>query len=196
MRSTRRVLALILVLGVLLAPLTTYASGGPCPDDPEGSANCAAEAPPYYVVINRGFERLGAQYGTGCQPWILENPDCDDCDEAGNPACAKAAADVEMIICGDQMPLAGAQEGDTLYEMCCNCGSSSAGTWVYRTRTLHYNGDIKAWECPQYSEWQEGLPPDTGIALPAPLIVGGLLLIGAGFLGLGVVLRRRTARPA
>jgi hypothetical protein len=195
MRSIFRVAALILVLAALLLPMTGYASGGPCPDDPVASKTCAQQAPPYYVVVNRSFERLGAQYGTGCQPWILEHPDCTDCN-SGSAECLAAAVDVEQIICGYEMPNAGAQEGDILYEMCCNCASNSNGAWLYRERRLHYNSDTSAWECPEYGEWQTGLPPDTGIDLPAPLIVGGLGIIGAGLLGVGLVMRRRALKLA
>jgi hypothetical protein len=195
MRSIFRVAALILVLAALLLPMTGYASGGPCPDDPVASQNCAQQTPPYYVVVNRGFERLGSQYGTGCQPWILEHPDCQDCT-SGSEACHAAAVDVEQIICGYEMPNAGAQEGDILYEMCCNCTSSPNGAWLYRERRLHYNSETMAWECPEYGEWQRGLPPDTGIDLPAPLVVGGLGIVGAALLAIGVVLRRRAVKLA
>jgi hypothetical protein len=194
MRSVLRVALLLFILLVLLAPLTTYASGGPCPDDPVGSKNCAYQAPPFYVVINRDFSRLGPDYGTGCQPWILENPDCDDCDDVNNAACTQAAADVEQIICADQMPIAGGMEGDTLFEMCCNCTSGANGTWMYRTRTLHYNPQIQAWECPNPGPWQPGLPPRTGIDLPMPLVVGGLAVAGVALAGTGLALRRRPAR--
>ena len=196
MRTTLRLTMLVFILLALLAPLTSYASGGPCPDDLEAAKDCAKEAPPFYVVINRTFERLGAQYGTGCQPWILENPDCDDCDDLGNPACAQAAIDVEQIICGDQMPLAGAEDGDILFEMCCNCGHDPKGDWMYRTRELSWNEAIGAWECPEYSDWEMGLPPETGIDLPAPLVVGGLAVAGVALVGTGFAVRRRTAKLA
>ncbi len=196
MRSVLRVSLLLFVLLALLLPLTAYASGGPCPDDPVGTMNCAQQAPPYYVVINRDFDRLGPEYGTGCQPWILANPMCDNCDDVNNADCAAAAHDVEMTICGDQMPLAGAQDGDTLFEMCCNCGSGPDGTWMYRTRVLHYNANINAFECPEPSDWQKGLPPRTGIDLPAQFIVGGLAFAGVALVGTGLVVRRRTKKLA
>lgn len=195
MRSVLRITALFLVLLVPLAPLIAHADNGPCPDDPVASQNCAQESPPYYVVINRSFERLGSEYGTGCQPWILEHPDCEDCDD-NTPECLDAAIDVEQIICGFEMPQAGAQAGDILYEMCCNCATDPAGTWVYRERELQQNAVTSAWECPDYTDWQDGLPPDTGIDLPAPIIIGGLAIIGAALLAAGVAVRRRTLRMA
>jgi hypothetical protein len=195
MRSTLRIAGLILVTMALLLPLTSFASGGPCPDDPVASQNCAQQTPPFYVVVNRSFERLGTQYGTGCQPWILENPDCTDCT-GDSDACHTAAVDVEQIICGREMPNAGGQEGDTLYEMCCNCATDPDGVWMYRERTLHFNTDTQAWECPEFSDWLAGLPPDTGIDLPAPLVIGGLGIIGVALLGVGIVLRRRAVRLA
>jgi hypothetical protein len=76
--------------------------------------------------------------------------------------------------------------------MCCNCATNPAGDWVYRIRTLDDQGN-----CPITSEgWQRGLPPNTGIDLPVPIIVGGLALIGAGLLAAGLLVRRRTLRPA
>jgi hypothetical protein len=193
MRSVLRGTLLILVLLALLAPLTSFASGGPCPDDLEAAKNCAPDTPPFYVVANRTFDRLGPQYGTGCQPWILKNPDCKDCTD-GSAACELAAADVEMTICGYEMPNAGAQEGDLLYEMCCDCGDNSKGVWMYRERYLSYDKERQAWECPEYGRWTEGLPPDTGINLPAPFIVGGLAIAGVALVGTGLVVRRRTAK--
>lgn len=195
MRSTLRLAGLILVLLLLLlVPLAARASDGPCPDDPVASKNCAREAPPYYVVSNRSFERLGPEYGTGCQPWILNNPDCTDCDSESDE-CHAAAVDVEQTICGfGEMPDAGAQEGDVLYEMCCNCPASDpAGTWMYRERILQKNPDTGVWECPDPGPWQTGLPPNTGIELPAPLIISGLAVVGAVLVAAGMLLRRRTA---
>jgi hypothetical protein len=45
-------------------------------------------------------------------------------------------------------------------------------------------------------DWTDGLPPGTGIDLPAPVIVAGLAALGAGLLAAGLVLRRRTVRMA
>ena len=196
MRSTFKIMALALVLLVLLVPLAAYAGDGPCPDDPVGSQNCTSQAPPYYVVSNRSFERLGTDYGTGCQPWILENPDCKECS-GDSQECFAAEVDVEQIICGFEMPQAGAEEGDVLYEMCCNCPSGDPnGTWMYRERVLQKNPTTEAWECPDPGDWQQGLPPDTGIDLPAYIIVGGLAATGAMLLAAGVGVRRRHLSAA
>lgn len=196
MRSIPKIFALVLVLLVLLVPLVAQAKSGPCPDDPVASKTCAKTAPPYYVVSNRTFERLGPAYGTGCQPWILQNPNCKDC-AGGGAECHAAEIDVEQIICGFEMPQAGAQAGDVLYEMCCNCPSNDpAGTWMYRERTLQQNPTTGAWECPNPGPWQPGLPPDTGIDLPAPVIIGGMGLIGIALLATGMLARRRLLRIA
>ena len=74
MRLTFRSAAIALVLLLLLAPLTTQASG-PCPDDPELSKDCYPDTPPFYVVINRSVEDLD-RTGSGCQPIILNHPNC------------------------------------------------------------------------------------------------------------------------
>lgn len=190
MRFALRIAVLALVFLMLLAPIAGYASDGPCPDDPELAKNCASQTPPFYVVSNRSFERLGSQYGTGCQPWILENPDCKACADESD-ACHAAAIDVEQLICGGEMPAVGAQAGDILFEMCCNCPDDNPdGAWMYRERVLQERDG--AWECPDPGPWVEGLPPETGIDLPAPIIVGGLALIGLALLAAGVMVHLRT----
>jgi hypothetical protein len=128
MRSTLRVLALVLVLLAIVVPLTSFAQDGPCPDDPVLSADCNQEAPPFYVVINRSFEDL-TRPGTGCQPIILNNPDCVDCC-GEDAACIAADNQVVEEVCP---MLAGevdwVSEGQTeiVYELCCNCVSDPAG---------------------------------------------------------------------
>jgi hypothetical protein len=195
MRSTIRVLALILVLLALLVPLATYASGGPCPDDPELSKDCDQEAPPFYVVINRSFEDL-TRPGTGCQPIILNNPDCTDCC-GEDEACAAASDQVEEEVCpllAEKVEWVSEAQTEIVYEMCCNCATDPDGTWKYRVRLLTEDG-----RCPideQNPGCYDGLPPGTGVDLPAPVIVGGLAVIGAGLLGVGLVLRRRSVRIA
>jgi hypothetical protein len=141
------------------------------------------------VVVNRSVEYLPwDRPGTGCQPFILANPNCKDC---ATPDASCAAIDVEAKLC---QPYLRAATGttETVYEMCCNCATNPAGDWVYRIRTLDDQGN-----CPITSEgWQRGLPPNTGIDLPVPVIVGGLALIGAGLLAAGMLVRRRTLRTA
>jgi len=190
MRSVLRLVALIMVLLVLLIPLGVFADGsGPCPDDLEKAANCDGTPPPYYVVINRSVEYLDRP-GTGCQPIILKHPECTDCASA---ECT--AIDVEAEVC--QPLLAGmVPEGTTevLYEMCCACASDPDGEWLFRIRLLDHDGN-----CPidlDNSKWITDLPPGTGIDLPAPVIVGGLAIIGLGFLAAGMGLRRRSVKVA
>jgi hypothetical protein len=191
MRSTLRITALILVLVALLIPLAVQASG-PCPDDPELSKYCNPETPPFYVVINRSFEDLGRS-GSGCQPIILKHPECTDCC-GEDVECLAAEDDLQMNVCpllasrvdwtGEEM------RTETVYEMCCDCSESSAGAWKYRIRMLYEDGT-----CPlamENVECIDGLPPDTGIDLPAPVIIGGLAIVGAALLAAGVVARRRT----
>lgn len=190
MRPILRTTALVLVLLVLLMPLVAYAKGkppGPCPDDPVASKNCNKKTPPYYVVTNRYEQHLWDRPGSGCQPFILKNPKCTDCANAADPACS--AIDVNVDVCQAVMAKKGMPAGQ-VYEMCCNCAANPKGTWVYRIRTF----DGKA--CPNPGQWNTGLPPGTGIDLPAPLIIGGLAAMGAGFLAAGVLVRRRTLRTA
>lgn len=187
MRIILRTAALVLVLLVLVVPLAAYASGGPCPDDPVASKNCNPKAPPYYVVTNRLEEHLWDRPGTGCQPFILKHPNCKDCTNAADPACAAINVDVE--VCQAVMAPKGMPAGD-VYELCCNCATNPKGAWVYRIRTF----DGKT--CPNPTQWYKGLPPGTGIDLPVPVIVGGLAVIGAGFLAAGVLVRRRAVRTA
>jgi hypothetical protein len=188
MRSSLRVVALLLVLLALLVPLAAQASSGPCPDDPVLSANCLTMAPPYYVVINRSVEYLYPERsGTGCQPIILNNPGCTDCTGA---ACT--SIDVEAKVC-QYLPRPPFGETHVVYEMCCNCATDPGGDWLVRVRDLQPNGS-----CPvrEGSRWVPGLPPGTGIDLPTPIIVGGLAVIGLGLLSAGVVVRRRVLRSA
>jgi len=77
-------------------------------------------------------------------------------------------------------------EGQTevVYEMC----QTGAG-WRCRVRNLDSMGN-----CPiggANPNWGTCQPPVTGINLPAPVIVGGLSILGAMFLAAGLVIRRR-----
>ena len=85
-----------------------------------------------------------------------------------------------------------------LYEMCCDCEPDPDGDWMYTERELYEDGTcpIALDENEQPLECLEGLPPGTGIDLPAPVIIGGLAIIGAGLLGAGLLVRRRTVRVA
>lgn len=188
MRSAARVAALVLALLTLLAPVVTFASDGPCPDDPALSKNCVNQAPPYYVVINRSVEYLYPERpGTGCQPIILNHPDCRDCV---SPDCT--SIDVEAEVC-QYLPRPATGTTEIVYEMCCACATNPEGDWLVRVRDLQPDGT-----CPirEPGDWVEGLPPGTGIDLPAPVIIGGLAIIGLGLLATGIVVRRRSARAA
>jgi hypothetical protein len=187
MRSTLRISALILVLLALLVPLATYASDGPCPDDPILSENCVPDTPPYYIVINRAVEHLYPERpGSGCQPIILKHPECLDCF---SPECT--AIDVETEVC-QYLPSPPTGQTHVVYEMCCACAVDPNGVWQFRVRLLDEYGKCPL--DPENAKWVEALPPGTGIDLPAPLIVGGLAAIGAGLLAAGVIVRRRTLR--
>jgi hypothetical protein len=216
MRPTVRTIALILALAVLVVPLTAYAAAlspeevglskaeassdtfqspvpppaGACPDDPVASQNCDPTAPPFYVVINRSVEILDERPGTGCQPWLLNHPFSD---------CAAQAdtIDIEAEVCGPMLykRVTNSDGSDPiLYEMCCDCSTSTDGTWVFRVRIWADDGTCPL--DPDNAQWIEGLPPGTGIDLPAPVIVGGLALLGAALLGTGMVLRRRSLSTA
>jgi hypothetical protein len=172
----------------LVIPLATYASNGPCPDDPVASQNCYQTAPPYFVVTNRAEEHISDRPGTGCQPFILNHPDCKDCAD-GDAACT--AIDVDVELCQAYMAPQGLPAGDVI-EMCCDCATDPGGYWVYRVREF----DGSTCPLPAGWAWTEGLPPGTGIDLPAPVIVGGLAILGAGLLAVGILMRRRTLRTA
>ncbi len=203
MRSVVRIVALLVMLGVLLVvAAAAYADGGcdgcaapppapcasnpcvgisltgPCPDDLEASKECLQETPPYYVVINRKVECTN-RTGTGCAPFILKH-DCTD--------CATCDVDVEKELCKDEL-LGKVPKDQTavLYEMCCG---GTAGGWKFRIRILDNAGNCPI--DPNNRDWVAGLPPGTGINLPAPVIVGGLTFLGVAFLGVGIVVRRRT----
>ncbi|MBN1137366.1 MAG: hypothetical protein JXM73_12325 [Anaerolineae bacterium] len=201
MRSVVRIVALLVALAVLLVvaaaahadccgccppppapcpsdPCVGISLTGPCPDDLEKSKECLLETPPYYVVINRQVE-CPNRTGTGCAPFILKHPECTDCE-----ACQ---IDVEKELCKDEL-LGKVPAGETavLYEMCCD----GAGGWKFRIRILDNAGNCPL--DPNNREWVTGLPPGTGINLPAPVIVGGLAFLGVAFLGVGIVVRRRT----
>lgn len=189
MRSIMKVTVFVLILLVLQVPVAIYASNGPCPDDPVASASCVQETPPYYVVINRSVEYLYPDRpGSGCQPIILKHPECLDCTSA---ECA--AIDVETEVC-QYLPPPAPGDTDIVYEMCCNCATDPAGVWLFRIRELQPDGS-----CPitQPAEgWLQGLPPGTGVDLPAPVIIGGLVALGLALIAVGVLVRRRSLRPA
>jgi len=192
MRSVVRIVALLVALVALMViTAAAYADGcgtcndpcvgisltGPCPDDLEASKECLLETPPYYVVINRKVECTN-RTGSGCAPFILKH-DCAD--------CANCNVDVEKELCKDEL-LGKVPRDQTavLYEMCCG---GTAG-WKFRIRLLDNAGNCPV--DPNNKDWVAGLPPGTGINLPAPVIVGGLAFLGVAFLGVGIVVRRRT----
>lgn len=189
MRITLKTLVLLPMLLVLLAPLAVYADE-PCPDDPELSAACESEAPPFYVVLNRSFEDLDRP-GTGCQPIILENPDCKDCC-GEDEACLDAQDYVQETVCpmlAEKVEWISEAQTETVYVMCCDCPGDSEATWRYRVHVLLEDGS-----CPIDNlnpDCYEGLPPDTGINLPTYVIVGSLALIGVALLAVGVVVHWR-----
>jgi len=182
------------LLSALLLPLVGYAQDVACPDDPD--IPCVSETPPFYVVINRDFEDL-TRTGSGCQPIILNHPDVEDCC-GESEALLEAEADVEQNVCpllADRV--AWEELGDTptviVYQMCCDC-SADTSEWRYKVRLLQPDGTCPI--DPANSGCYEDLPPGTGIDLPAPLIIGGLALIGAGLLAAGMMVRRRSVRLA
>jgi hypothetical protein len=206
MRSLIRIVLLAAILVVLLVPLAAQASG-PCPDDPVLSKECVPDAPPFFVVINRSFEDLN-RTGSGCQPIILNFPECTECCPENGLAtqsnslvvdgpCEQARNYLETTVCpmlAERVNWLEWSNYTYVYEMCCDCSTSAAGTWMYRVRTLFEDGS-----CPiddEQPECYEGLPPGTGIDLPAPLIIGGLAVLGAGLLVAGLMVRRRTLRVA
>jgi hypothetical protein len=199
MRSILRILALLLVLLLLLLPLAAQAEG-PCPDDPELSKDCDPDTPPFYVVINRSFEDLD-RVGSGCQPIILDFPDCIDCCDEDED-CADARDYLEEEVCpmlaDERVDWDEEDEPVVLYEMCCDCATDPDGEWRYTERELYEDGTcpIALDENEEPLECIEGLPPGTGIDLPAPVIIGGLAIIGAVMLGAGLLVRRRTLRVA
>jgi hypothetical protein len=192
MRSILRITALILVLLALLVPLATYASDGQCPDDPVLSKECDEEAPPYYVVINRSVEHLYPERpGTGCQPIILNHPECEACCKSRE--CLPPVVDVEKEVCQYLPP---PPSGDThvVYEMCCDCTADPNGEWWFRVRLLQDDGTCPI--DPDNKGCYRGLPPGTGVDLPVPFVIGGLAIIGTGLLSAGVLVRRRTIHAA
>lgn len=185
MRSILRISALILVLLALMLPLAANAQV-PCPDDP--TVECYPDTPPYYVVTNRAEAHLVDRPGSGCQPFILAHPDCIDCTNPLDPDCS--AIDVNAEVCVAVMAPRTLPAG-TLYEMCCNCIADPTGDWVYR----EWSFDGSA--CTLVSDaWQAGLPLGTGIDLPAPLIIGGAVLLGVVLLAAGMLVRRRSLQTA
>jgi hypothetical protein len=75
--------------------------------------------------------------------------------------------------------------------MCCDCATDPNGQWTYVEWELDGLGG-----CEVVGELTEGLPPGTGIDLPAPVIIGGLAALGAVLLAAGMLLRRRTLTVA
>ena len=180
MRSILRISALILVLLALVMPLAAYAQV-PCPDDP--TVECYPTAPPYFVVTNRAEAELTDRPGTGCQPFILAHPDCQDCV---TPDADCAVIDIDAEVCQTVLVPQAMPAGE-LYEMCCNCAVNPAGDWVYRVWDYDGTGCILMSDV-----WEEGLPLGTGIDLPVPLIIGGAVVLGGGLLAAGLLVRRRS----
>jgi hypothetical protein len=201
MRSLFRIVLLAVILVVLVVPLAAQASG-PCPDDPVLSKECVPEAPPFFVVTNRSFEDLD-RTGSGCQPIILDYSDCEDCCGDTEVCITAVSMDMQTRVCpllAERVEWTEPGQTELVYEMCCDCSTSAAGTWVYRVRLLDETGlcpiDPATITEDNPTGCLEGLPPGTGIDLPAPVIVGGLAVLGAGLLAAGMMVRRRSLRVA
>jgi hypothetical protein len=169
-------------------------AGANCPDDPELSKDCYPTAPPFYVVMNRQFEDL-TRAGTGCQPIILNHPDCEDCCNLQDPACQAAEDDLQTRACpvlASRVDWSNSTGTEIVYQMCCGSSAACEGKWFYRIRLLQEDGTCPI--DPDNSGCYDCLPPGTGIDLPAPFIIGGLAAIGAALLAAGVVVRRRELK--
>ena len=171
------------------ATRTGDAPGGLCPGTLPGrpQRGVLPNSTPLLCCHKPGQAHLTDRPGTGCQPFILANPDCIDCTNAADPACS--AIDVDAEVCQAVMAPAGMAAGD-VYEMCCNCIADPTGDWVYRMR--YFDGST----CSDPGEWMDGLPPGTGIDLPVPIIIGGAVLLGGGLLAAGLLVRRRSLQTA
>jgi hypothetical protein len=194
MRSTWKIFVLFLSFALLLIPLVAQAQE-PCPDDPDAMKDCVPETPPFYVVINRSFEDLN-RLGSGCQPIILEHPECEACC-GEDEACLTAEEDLEKNVCpalSQEVMWDNGVDSILVYQMCCDCSQTEEGAWTYRVRLLNEDGTCPI--DPNNPGCYEGLPPGTGIDLPAPIVIGGLAFIGMGLLAGGMMLRRRGFRPA
>ena len=193
MRSAMRIS--VMTLGLLLMLILTVQASGPCPDDPEMFKDCDPDAPPFYVVMNRSFESLD-RAGTGCQPIILEHPECADCC-GDDEACTLAEADLEENVCpllASKMDWADDGQTEIVYQMCCDCVEGQEGSWKYRVRLLYPDGSCPI--DPDNPGCYQGTPPGTGIDQPAPIIIGSLSLIGMALLLAGLVVRRRSQQFA
>jgi hypothetical protein len=145
------------------------------------------------VVINRSFEDL-SRPGTGCQPIILNHPECQACC---SDDCSAASSEVETVVCpelAEKVAWAGVAQTEIVYEMCCDCEADPEGLWSFRIRLLHEDGTCPIDE--QNPDCYPGLPPGTGVDLPTPVIVGGLAAIGLGLVAVGVGVRRRVVNTA
>ena len=165
-----------------------------CPDDPELSKNCNPTAPPFYVVVNRQFEDLG-RAGTGCQPIILKNPDCNDCCNLQDPACQTAEKDLQTRVCpvlASRVNWSKSTGTEVVYQMCCGSSVACDGKWLFRIRLLQPDGTCPI--DPDNSGCYNCLPPGTGVDLPAPLVIGGLAAVGLALLAAAMVVRRRQPK--
>lgn len=88
--------------------------------------------------------------------------------------------------CGTQ-----AQIDTVVYSYICNAG----GGWLYQIYANEYVYYRIEWVGKQCQiTWQQrypGYPPNTGVDIPMPLLVGGALTLGAVMVVGGVALRRR-----
>ena len=134
------------------------------------------------MVLNRSVE-IFQRPGTGCQPIILKHPECEDCN---SPPCT--SIDIEDEVC-QYLPAAA---GDALFVLCCNCATNPAGDWMYAEYELDGTGG-----CTMVSNgFKLGLPPGTGIDLPAPIIIAALVLAAAVLVAAGLMVRRRMVQAA
>jgi hypothetical protein len=127
--------------------------------------------PECYVSNHRIPGTTDAQDGTSRSPWV-------------------APTESERTALRQDVAEYASDEGSPGSLTLITCSSAQATDCAYVVYEYDAEGNERA------QEPKPGIPPEVGVLVPLPYLLGGGLVLGMGLIGLGIFLRRRVLRQS